>query len=369
MTNVPRTERSAGTRRGPGLDRLARSVVGDRGTSEQHVAVVARELPGDQRQHVLAPRAGDAGHPDDLAGVDVEIDPLDAATAKASNGDQGLAAHVRLTGRGGLHAVADDELHEAEVVEVGHGHGCRQLAVAQHGDAIGELEHLVEVVRDVHDRHAPLLQAVDDLEQAVDIVARQRRRRLVEHEQVGSVLPVDEGAGDRHRGPLRRWQVADRRLDVDVGEAEHVEGLAGATDLVAPADLAEPSHVVAGREGDVLDRAQRADEPEVLVHEADPGRGGGVAVAEGEGLVVVRPRLSARVRLVIAGEHLDEGRLAGSVLADESVDLAGLDGDRDVGQRDLSRERLREMFDAQHFSQWRPPDLAAGTLASCSGCQ
>ena len=52
-----------------------------------------------------------------------------------------------------------------------------------------------------------------------------------------------------------------------------------------------------------------------------------------------------------------------------SVDLAGLDGDRDVGQRDLSRERLREMFDAQHFSQWRPPDLAAGTLASCSGYQ
>ena len=132
---------------------------------------------------------------------------------------------------------------------------------------------------------------MDDLEQALDVVARQRRRRLVEDEQAGALLPSDEGAGDRHRGALRRGQVADRSLDVDVAEPEHGERLAGAARLVAPVDPAAEARLVARGEGDVLDRVQRADEPEVLVHEADPGGGRGVPVAERQRLAV-RPRLA-----------------------------------------------------------------------------
>ena len=153
---VPRTARSAGTKATPVRDRLARLVVGDRRAVEQHVAVVARDLPGDQRQHVLAPGAGDAGQADDLAGVDVEVDAVHGAAAQAADGEQRLRrSHVRLGGGRGLDAVADDQLDEPLVIELGHGHGGRQLAVAQHRDPVGELEHLVEVVRDVEDRDAP----------------------------------------------------------------------------------------------------------------------------------------------------------------------------------------------------------------------
>ena len=203
----------------PDTDRLPRSVVGDLGAVEHDVAVVAGDLPGEQRQHVLAPRARDAGEPDDLAGVDVEVDPVHVATAQAADREHRSTDFGRLAVGGDLDVVTDDQLDEAHVIELGDGHRRHQLPVAQHRDTIGELEHLVEVVRDVDDRHAPLLQAVDDLEQSMDVVARQRGRRLVEHEQVGSLLPTDESAGDRHGGALRRRQIVDRCLDVDVARA------------------------------------------------------------------------------------------------------------------------------------------------------
>ena len=55
----------------------------------------------------------------------------------------------------------------------------------------------------------------------------------------------------------------------------------------------------------------------------------------------------ADVRLVVAGEDLDDGRLAGAVLADEGMDLAGGDLEVDVVERPLSGERLAQPVDAQ----------------------
>ena len=112
---------------------------------------------------------------------------------------------------------------------------------------------------------------------------------------------------------------------------------------------------VAGREGEVLDGVQRADEAEVLVHEADAGVGGGLAVAERR--AVVRgptPVASSGVGLVVAGEDLDQRRLAGAVLADEGVDLAGGDVERNVVEGDLPGKGLREVFDAQRLGHVSP---------------
>ena len=54
-----------------------------------------------------------------------------------------------------------------------------------------------------------------------------------------------------------------------------------------------------------------------------------------------------RVRRVVAGERLDQRRLAGAVLTDERVDLALADLDRRVDQSPGSGKRLREALDAQ----------------------
>ena len=95
----------------------------------------------------------------------------------------------------------------------------------------------------------------------------------------------------------------------------------------------------------VRDR-HRLDETQVLVDEAEPGVEGGRRRPErerdtgdlGDG---------ARIRLVVAGEDLDDRGLAGSVLADEGVDLPDADVQVDVVEGPLSREGLAQPDDAQ----------------------
>ncbi len=59
------------------------------------------------------------------------------------------------------------------------------LAVAQHRDAVGDREHLAELVGDEDDRLALVDEAADDGEELVDLAGRQYGRRLVEDQDVG----------------------------------------------------------------------------------------------------------------------------------------------------------------------------------------
>ena len=75
--------------------------------------------------------------------------------------------------------------HPDDVVTDGVGAGdlSRVPPVLEHGDAIGDGEHLVEAVADEHDRATALAQAPDHGEQALHLVLAQPGRRLVEHEE------------------------------------------------------------------------------------------------------------------------------------------------------------------------------------------
>src|SRR5207244_3578336 len=52
-------------------------------------------------------------------------------------------------------------------------------------------------------------------------------------------------------------------------------------------------------------------------------------------------------RLVVAGEDLQQRRLAGAVLAEQPVDLAALDGQVDAVQGERAREALRDAGHAE----------------------
>ena len=82
------------------------------------------------------------------------------------------------------------------------------------------------------------------------------------------------------------------------------------------------------RQRDVLGDGQRLEQREMLEHHADaePARRGGV----GDRDRLALPADLAGGRLQRAVEDLDQRRLAGAVLAEERVDLAGLDGEVDV---------------------------------------
>ena len=65
-----------------------------------------------------------------------------------------------------------------------------RLAVAQHGDAIGDREHLLETMRDVDDADAVRRGAADDVEQPLDLALGKRRRRLVHDRRSCASAPI-----------------------------------------------------------------------------------------------------------------------------------------------------------------------------------
>ena len=58
-------------------------------------------------------------------------------------------------------------------------------------------------------------------------------------------------------------------------------------------------------------------------------------------------RHRAGIRTMDAAEHLDEGRLAGAVLAEQGDDFAALDAEADAFERASAAERLDDFIEAQ----------------------
>ncbi len=215
---------------------------------------------------------------------------------------------VRL-GHGPPHHQLDD---------LGHGHigdvlGRDPLTVAQDGDAVTDLLHLVEMVADEEDADALSSQLADDGEELVCLARGERRGGLVEDEQPGL---GQERAGDLDHLHLGDAEVLDRRV------GRHVQSDVGHQPLGSlahhsPVDEA----VIAGQrlERQVLLDGQVGQEIELLVHDPDTGLDGLLRIVR-EVALAVEQHLAA-IGLLDAGEHLDQRRLAGTVLTDEGVDL------------------------------------------------
>ena len=84
------------------------------------------------------------------------------------------------------------------------------------------------------------------------------------------------------------------------------------------------------------------------MHEAQPELVAGAGDAESQRLPV-HGDVGAGIGRVVAGEDLDDGRLAGPVLAEEGVDLAAPDGEVHAVEGALTGERLGEPVDLQHW--------------------
>src|SRR6478752_360457 len=75
-----------------------------------------------------------------------------------------------------------DHLRAVRLFRVERDHG---LAVTQYGDAVGQLEHLFQAVRDVHGAHAAAAQLFDDGEQHRDFFVGERGARFVQNQDLG----------------------------------------------------------------------------------------------------------------------------------------------------------------------------------------
>ena len=187
------------------------------------------------------------------------------------------------------------------------------MPVPHRGDRVADAEHLLEVVRDEHDRRPRGRQRPDRLEQPLGLVAREGGGRLVHQEQA-------RVAGDRAEDLdlllLGGAQRADDRLRVEP-EARPLVELVEAAAQLARADDArgvrlDPEH-------HVLDHGARRHERDLLGDRRD-SRVERVARRVERDLAAVDEQL-ALVGAVHAADHLRERRLAGAVLADEAVDV------------------------------------------------
>ena len=235
------TARACGTRAGRGSRRgeledepAALAVLGDvrdagggpspRAPASRHV--VARrptiEPASTVRRPVIASIelalavAVDAGEADDLARAHRQRDA-------AHRGQPAVVAHVRGRGpraRGSFgarrrlldaqqHVAADHQPRQRSSVAPSVGHRVDLLAAPQHGDAVGDVEHLVELVRDEDDRRCRRPSApAQHAEQVLRLLRGEHGGRLVEHEHPARRGTARAGspraAACRRRGPRPR---------------------------------------------------------------------------------------------------------------------------------------------------------------------
>ena len=210
------------------------------------------------------------------------------------------------------HVALDAELFGIQVVQRPAHHGVDQgvlrhvtdvlgddmFAVPHDGDPVAELEQLFQFMRDEQDGHALGLQAPDRLHQLVDLLLAQGGSRLVHDNQLGVQR---HSLGDLHHLLLAGTQLAAFHFNINFGMAQRGQGLLG-----------------------------------FLVHSGVVQKAVFLGVVEDD-LLAVHVDLPL-LRSVNAGEHLDQGGLAGAIFADQAVDLSRPDANRHIFQCDDTRK-------------------------------
>jgi hypothetical protein len=162
------------------------------------------------------------------------------------------------------------------------------------------------------------IEGAHHLHQVVGLLGRQDRRGLVEDQHL---RVADQRLEDLHALLHADRKVLDQRVD------RHVQPVARGDllDLAArAATIQEPEPLGAlVAELDVLRDGEHRDQHEVLVHHPDAGRHRVAGAGEPHRHVIDQDL--ALVGLIEPVEGVHQGALAGSVLAEQCVDLTGLD--------------------------------------------
>ena len=241
--------------------------------------------------------------------------------------------------------------------------GGDHAAAAQDGHAVGQLEDLVETVRDVEHARARAPHLADHREQPLDLVVRAgppsaRRARARRCRPASPAAP--RRSRPRSARPASRRPAGggcrDRRRSARARGGSPASCSRQRTRPIAP--RAKPP--CSARLSIALSSSTR---PRSWWTKRSPS---GTACPRSNG-APSSSATAAGIGGVVAGERLDQRRLAGAVLAHERVDLAGLDVERRVDQRARGPEGLRQPGDVQHGRR-RRGSVAAGRVLHGSLC-
>ena len=180
---------------------------------------------------------------------------------------------------------------------------------------VADREHLLELVADEDDGDTLVAQAAQQREQRVGLVRGQGRGRLVHQEDARA---QGQGLGDLDQLHLRAAQPRhrQRRVDVEIQQIQPALRLGPHLGIVDPADRTRPQPL----QHDVLGHREARDQVALLVDDADPGGDRRARIGEANRAAIEQQL--ARIGLVDAGQDLDQGGLAGTVLAQQRVDRA-----------------------------------------------
>ena len=181
---------------------------------------------GERLDELALPIAVDAGDRDDLARAQVHgeaahgVQAAVVAHPEVAHREHVLAG-VRVAARDvEQHLAADHQLGQAALAGACAVDGGDLLAAPQDGDAVGDFEYLVQLVRD-QDDEVPPARARAARRRVVDLVGRQHRGRLVEDQHAGvaverledldALLLPDGDRRERVRVTARPTRVSSRR--------------------------------------------------------------------------------------------------------------------------------------------------------------
>ena len=191
------------------------------------------------------------------------------------------------------------------------------LTEPEHRDVVRDLEDVAHVVGDEDHRQALIGQSPGQVEHLAGLGDAECGGRLVEHDELR--IPQHR-LGHRDRLALAAGHRRDRQADVlQRRDREVIEHLAR-PGLHLRLVEAEETRVQLPAEVHVLDDVEVVGERQVLVDDLDAETGRLLGAGDGHRLPL--PDQLALIDRVDPGDALDQGRLAGAVVADEGHDLA-----------------------------------------------
>src|SRR6478752_4473583 len=194
------------------------------------------------------------------------------------------------------------------------------LAELEDDEVVADEVRVVRVVGDEDDAEAGVAGRSRVLQHHAGLLDAEGRGRLVEDEHAGAEV---DGAGDRDALALAAREGADGLVDVLDDDAHLAQLLVGDALHVGDPQGGEraPPAGQLGAEEEVAPHLHERDDGEVLVDRRDAVVEGLARRREADLLAVDLHR--ALVVRVEAGHDLDQGRLAGAVVAEDAGHLAG----------------------------------------------
>ena len=308
---------------------------------EDGIRPAGQRLADQGRGQERLPVAGHAGNPDDFACPHLQADLLQIGAEllfgrhrQPVQGQSDLAGGPA-AGRRRAEGLADHHLGQAAGGLLARRAGCNHPAATQDGGVMAQRPDFLQLVRDVEDRTTFAGQPAQRLEQDGHFLRRQDRGRLVHDDQT---RVLQQAAHDLNPLALADGEIADHAVRVQL-------------QAVAARDVDDTAAQVALRqlrrdaERNILGDAQGFEQREMLEDHADafgPCLRGPV---RGKGPTAQRHR--AGVGPQDAVDNLHQGGFAGAVFAQQGMDLALADVERDVIVRQDAGKRPGDAVELQ----------------------